>query len=59
MSTGMQKPFGKAISAAARVMQGQTVFELRINKNNLILGREALARAARKLPCSCKIVVSQ
>ncbi len=56
MSTGMKMSFGKPIGAAARVREGQAIFELRINKENLLLGREALRRAASKLPCTCKIV---
>ena len=55
MSTGMQKSYGKTINSAARVREGQTVIELRINKAHLALGREALAKAGKKLPCSCRI----
>lgn len=58
LSTGMQKSYGKSISSAARVRSGQPLIELRISKANLKLGRESLARAARKLPCTCKIVVA-
>lgn len=57
MSTGMQKSYGKTIGSAARVMEGQAVIEIRVNKSNLNLGREALAKGAKKLPCSCKIAV--
>lgn len=57
MSTGMQLSFGKSIGTAARLSVGQTLFELHINKEHLTLAREALHRAARKLPCSCKIVM--
>ena len=57
MSTGMKKSFGKVIGSAARVKEGQTLVELRINKANLKLGREALSKAAKKIPCSCKIIV--
>lgn len=56
MSTGMQKSYGKTIGSAARVKEGQTVMELKINKENLKLGRDALQRAATKLPCGCRIV---
>ncbi|HIJ11693.1 TPA: 50S ribosomal protein L16 [Candidatus Woesearchaeota archaeon] len=57
MSTGMKKSYGKSISCAARVKEGQTLMEVRINKEHLKLGKEALARAAKKFPCSCKIKV--
>jgi len=56
MSTGMQKAYGKPIGSAARVKEGQAVMELRINSNNLSLGKSALIRASKKLPCSCKVV---
>ncbi len=56
MSTGMQKPFGKVIGSAARVKEGQVLFELRIDKGLLAAGKEALAMASKKLPCTCKIV---
>ena len=58
-STGMQKAYGKAVSCAARVFEGQTLMELRIGSANLKLGREALGRAAKKMPCPCKVVVAQ
>ncbi len=56
MSTGMKMSYGKTIGAAARVREGQTVVELELDKEHLQLGRDALERAAKKLPCSCKIV---
>lgn len=59
MSTGMQKSFGKPIGAAARVFVGQTVIELHIDKQHLKLGKEALTRASKKLPCSCKITMEE
>ncbi len=55
MSTGMKKSYGKSIGSAARVKEGQTLMELRINKNNIKLGKEALGRASKKFPCTCKI----
>jgi large subunit ribosomal protein L10e len=58
MSTGMKKSYGKSIGSAARVKEGQTLVELRINKENTKVGREALSRAAKKLPCGCKVVVA-
>ena len=57
MSTGMKKSFGKIIGSAARVKEGQTIMELRIDKENLRLGKEALTRASKKMPCSCKVNV--
>ncbi|HLD00243.1 MAG TPA: 50S ribosomal protein L16 [Candidatus Nanoarchaeia archaeon] len=57
LSTGMKLSYGKAIGSAARVMEGQTLIELRINKANQKIGREALVRASKKFPCTCKVVV--
>ena len=55
MSTGMKKSYGKSIGSAARVKEGQTLIELRINKEHIKLGKAALDRAAKKMPCSCRI----
>lgn len=59
MSTGMKKSFGKSIGSAARVKVGQTLMEVRVNKENIKLAKEALSRAAKKFPCSCKIIVAE
>lgn len=56
LSKGMKLAYGKPVGCAARVREGQTLMELRLSKSNLNTGREALQRAARKFPCSCKIV---
>jgi large subunit ribosomal protein L10e len=56
MSTGMAHSFGKVIGIAARVKKGQTLFSLRINKKDLDLGRKALTKASRKMPCKCAIL---
>jgi len=57
MSTGMKLSFGKAIGSAARIKEGQTLMEVRVDKENLKLAKEALTRASKKFPCSCKILV--
>lgn len=57
MSQGMSQAYGKPIGSAARVQEGQIVFELRINKAHINMGKEALGRASKKLPCTCKIMV--
>lgn len=57
MSTGMKMSYGKSISCAARMKEGQTVLELRVDKANVKIGKEALSLSAKKLPCSCKVVV--
>ncbi|MBI2102318.1 50S ribosomal protein L16 [Candidatus Woesearchaeota archaeon] len=57
LSTGMKLAYGKPVGSAARVREGQTLIELRLDKANLKVGREALSRAGKKFPCSCKIVL--
>jgi len=57
MSTGMKKSFGKIIGSAARVKVGQTLMEVRVNKENIKIGKEALKRASKKMPCSCRVNV--
>lgn len=59
MSTGMQKSFGKPIGAAARVKEGQVIFQLKVNKQHLELGKRALKRASYKIPNSYRIEVIQ
>jgi len=55
-SKGMKKAFGKVVGAAARIKSGQTVFELKIDKIHAKIGREALTKASKKLPCPCRIL---
>ena len=57
MSKGMQLAYGKLIGCAARVREGQILFELKVNKEHLNIAREALIKASKKFPCSCKIVM--
>ncbi len=56
LSTGMKKSYGKSVGSAARVWEGQTLMEVRINKENIKVAKEALSRAAKKFPCSCKVL---
>jgi large subunit ribosomal protein L10e len=57
LSTGMARPFGKPVSAAARVLIGDIIFSLWVNKNNLELAKKALRRAQYKMPCSYITVI--
>jgi len=56
MSTGMKCSFGKVIGAAAQVKKGQTVLEVRYNKGQKLVAKEALRRASQKFSCSCQTV---
>lgn len=58
-SSGMAHSFGKPIGIAARVKKGQTLFQVRVDKQNLQIARQALERASKKLPCSCTIQVME
>ena len=57
MSTGMKCSFGKAIGVAARVRSGQTIFQVRCNKEHIDVAKLALKRAQYKMPVSCLIEV--
>lgn len=57
MSTGMAHPFGKPISAAARVFKGQTIITIGVERQNIDVAKRAIKRASYKLPCKCSIVV--
>ncbi len=56
-SSGMAHSFGKPIGVAARIKKGQTIFQVRVDKQNLGIAKQALERASKKLPCSCLIQV--
>ena len=56
-STGMAHSFGQPMGIAARIKKGQTIFQVDTDQKNLDFAKEALVRAATKLPCSCSIVI--
>ncbi len=56
VQAGMRKSFGKVIGSAARVHPGQALFTIRVDRDWIQVGREALEKAAPKLPTPCKIV---
>ena len=58
-STGMQKAFGKPIGNAARIRNGQVIFEVSVDKADQDLAKKSLKRASKKLPCSCTIQVKE
>ncbi len=57
MSTGMQKSFGKPIGVAAQVKQGKSLFEIKVNKDNIETAKLALHRAISKMPCSFSVQI--
>ena len=56
-SSGMAHAFGKPAGLAARVSKGQTVFEIKVDKENLGVAKQALERASKKLPCAFSIEI--
>ena len=57
MNTGMKKSFGKIIGSAARLKVGKTIIEVKVNKENIKVAKEAMWRASKKIPCTCKVQV--
>jgi len=58
-SRGMKLAFGKPAGKAVQIHEGQTLLTLQMNKNNLLLGKQALKKAALKLSTPMRIVVEQ
>jgi large subunit ribosomal protein L10e len=56
-SSGMRHAFGKPAGRAARLMYGQKIMTLKLDKKNLDIGRMALKRATKKLPVHCRIEI--
>jgi len=55
LSQGMRHAFGKPIGQAARVKKGQPIMSAAVSGKEADI-KEALRRAARKLPGSCRVV---
>ena len=58
-SSGMAHAFGKPAGNAARIKEGQALFQICVDKPNIELAKKALKMASKKLPCSCSIVINQ
>ncbi|AXV37330.1 MAG: 50S ribosomal protein L16 [Methanobacteriaceae archaeon] len=56
---GMRKAFGKPVSSVAIVKPNQKVLTIHSNKKNFKDIKEALRRAAMKLPVPCRIVIDK
>ncbi|MCD6094966.1 MAG: 50S ribosomal protein L16 [Thermoprotei archaeon] len=57
LQDGMRLAFGTPIGRAARVRRGQEVITIRTRRQFIEQAKEALRRAASKLPLPCKIVI--
>lgn len=54
---GMRQSFGKPIGTAARVMKGQKIIEIRVNKAGIPVAKQAFKQASYKMPTPCKLVI--
>ena len=59
LQDGMRLSFGTPIGRAARVYPGQCILFVRVSEKNLEVAKEALRRAASKLPLPSRIVIEQ
>ncbi len=59
IQNGMRKAFGKVISVAARVYEGDRLLLVRTNVENLELAKDALRRGKAKFPAPCRIVITK
>jgi large subunit ribosomal protein L10e len=59
LQEGMSRAFGRPVGRAAQVDAGDTVIELYVSGSDLDLAKEALRRAASKLPKSYVITIER
>lgn len=50
LQEGMRRAFGKAVSLAARIKQGQCIMEMNVKKEHVEEAKKALRKACVKLP---------
>ena len=53
----MQKSFGKPIGLAARLAAGKRIFEIHVDKANLIAAKDAAFKMGKKLGIQTRVVV--
>jgi len=59
ISDGMRLAFGKPIGTAARVSTGQKIMTVRVRTEHADIAREALRRAAMKIPMPTRVIVEK
>ncbi len=59
LQDGMRLSFGTPIGRAARVETGQAVIIVKVDERNLEAAKEALRRAASKIPLPTRIVIER
>jgi len=57
LQDGMRLAFGTPIGRAARVRANQLIMYVRVSKDNIDIAKEAMRRAASKIPIPCRIIV--
>ena len=59
LSQGMKNSFGRPTGKSARVHENQEVMAIDVNKDRIDTAKEALKRAAKKLPITYNVVVEE
>ena len=59
MSQGMQLSFGRPVGIAARLKKMQSIFSVKVNKENIETAKKAMAKAPPRLPGKYLIEVEQ
>ncbi|MEM1515340.1 MAG: 50S ribosomal protein L16 [Thermoproteota archaeon] len=59
LQKGMRRAFGKPVGRAARVEPDQEIIVVKVDESGLEIAKEALRRAAAKLPTTCRIDVKK
>jgi len=58
-SQGMRQSFGKPTTVAVQIKEGQKLFVLKLNKENLEIGKRAFKKAGLKLPTTTRIQIEE
>ncbi len=56
---GMRKPFGRPIGRAAIVDEGQTIYLVEVDQDDVQEARKALERAGKKLPVGYRVKIDR
>lgn len=59
LQDGMRKAFGKIISVAARVFEGDRILFVRTYPEHVALAKDALRRGKAKFPTPCRIKITK
>ncbi len=54
---GMRKPFGRPIGRASIVDEGQVLYRVRVDQDDVQEAKKALERANHKMPVSCRVLI--